>query len=136
MAGFFVHVVFWVELLLQRRLCLIFFKSWVPGRGHDLYYFFLTQYKHLNFLGPTFCLFCIQLWSWERLHVGRPDFGRPHTDPAPLLAHALHDADADVRDGDLPKVVHNGLPAQPAVEPEVEPEVELALPLGCRWRDL
>ena len=23
----------------------------------------------------TFCLFYIQLWSWERLHMGQPDFG-------------------------------------------------------------
>ena len=45
-------------------------------------------------------------------------------------AHALHDADADVRDGDLPEAVHDGLPAQPPAEPKVE----LALPFGCRWR--
>ena len=37
---FFVQVVFWVELPVQRRLCSIFVKSWVPERGHDLYYFF------------------------------------------------------------------------------------------------
>ena len=37
---FFEHVVFLVELLVQRRLCSIFVKSWVPERGHDLYYFF------------------------------------------------------------------------------------------------
>ena len=104
------------------------------GKGTRFILFFLTQYKNLNFLGPTFCLFCIQLWSWERLHVGRPDFGRPHADLAPPPAHALHDADADVGDGDLPKAVHDGLPAQPPAEQEVEPEVELALPFGCRWR--
>ena len=85
-------------------------------------------------MGPTFYLFCIQLWSWERLHVGRPDFGRPHVDLAPPPAHALHDADVDVGDGDLPKAVHDGLPAQPSAEQEVEPEVELALPFRCRWR--
>ena len=27
------HVVFWVELPIQRRLCLIFVKSWVLGKG-------------------------------------------------------------------------------------------------------
>ena len=31
--GFFVHVVFWVELPIQRRLCLIFVKTWVPEKG-------------------------------------------------------------------------------------------------------
>ena len=105
-----------------------------PGKGTQFILFFLTQYKNLNFLGPTFCLFCIQLWSWERLHVGRLDFGRPHVDLAPPPAHALHDADVDVGDGDLPEAVHDGLPAQPPAEQEVEPEVELALPFGCRWR--
>ena len=105
-----------------------------PRKGTRFILFFLTQYKNLNFLGPTFCLFFIQLWSWERLHVGRPDFGRPHANLAPPPSHALHDADADVRDGELPGVVHDGLPAQPPAEPEVEPEVELALPFGCRWR--
>ena len=29
-----VQVVFWVELPLQRRLCSIFVKSWVPEKGH------------------------------------------------------------------------------------------------------
>ena len=29
-----IHVVCWVELLEQRRLCPIFVKSWVPERGH------------------------------------------------------------------------------------------------------
>ena len=94
-----------------------------PGKGTRFILFFLTQYKNLNFLGPTFCLFCIQLWSWERLHIDRPDFGRPHADLAPPPAHALHDADADVGDGDLLEAVHDGLPAQPPAEPEVEPEV-------------
>ena len=30
---FFVQIVFWVELPAQRRLCLIFVKSWVPKKG-------------------------------------------------------------------------------------------------------
>ena len=101
-----------------------------PGKGTRFILFFLKQYKNLNFLGPTFCLFCIQLWSWERLHVGRLDFGQSHADPSPPPAHALHDVDADVRDGDLPEAVHDGLPSQHAAEPEVE----LALPFGFRWR--
>ena len=36
----------------------------------------------------TFCLFYIQLWSWERLHVGRPNFGRSTAYPAPPVPHA------------------------------------------------
>ena len=104
------------------------------GKGARFILFVLKQYKNLNFLGPTLCLFCIQIWSWEILHVDRPNFGRPHVDPTPPPAHALHDAYADVEDGDLLEAVHDGLPAQPAVEPKVEPEVELALPFGCRWR--
>ena len=105
-----------------------------PRKGTRFILFFIKQYKNLIFLGPTFCLFCIQLWSWERLHVGRPDFGRPHVDPTPPPTQTLHDVDANVGDRDLPEVVHDGLPAQLAAEPEVEPEVELALPFGCRWR--
>ena len=101
-----------------------------PGKWTRFILFFLTQYKNLNFLGPTFCLFCIQLWSWERLHVGRLDNGQPHADPAQPPTHALNDADADVGDGDLHEAVHDGLSAQPAAELEVE----LALPFRCRWR--
>ena len=52
-----------------------------------------------------FCLFYIQIWSWERLHVGRPDFRRPAAYPVPLVAHALHDNDDDVIDGDLAEAV-------------------------------
>ena len=62
--------------------------------------------------------------------MGRPDFGRSTTYPAPPFPHALHDDDADVVDGDLAEVLDDGLP----VEPTVELEPELALPLGCRWR--
>ena len=55
----------------------------------------------------TFCLFYIQLWSWERFHVGQPNFGRPATYPAPPVAHALHDddADANVVNGDLAEAI-------------------------------
>ncbi|WKA06833.1 hypothetical protein VitviT2T_024714 [Vitis vinifera] len=35
----------------------------------------------------------LQLWSWERLHVGQPDFGRP---PVPIVVPHVHD---DVVDG-------------------------------------
>ena len=60
--------------------------------------------------------------------MGRLDFVRPTTYPAPLVAHALHDDDVDAVDGDLAEAVDDGLPVEPAVEPEPEP----ALPLGCR----
>ena len=62
--------------------------------------------------------------------MGRPYFGRPSTYPAPPIAHALHDdnINADVIDGDLAEVVHDGLP----VKPPTEPEPESALSLGCR----
>ena len=62
--------------------------------------------------------------------MGRPDFGRLVAYSAPSVAHALHDDDADVVDGDLTEVVHDGLPIELAAEPKSEP----ALPLGCRWR--
>ena len=58
--------------------------------------------------------------------MGRLDFGRSTTYPAPPVAHALHDDDVDVVNGDLAKAVDDGLP--------IEPEPEPALPLGCRWR--
>ena len=56
--------------------------------------------------------------------MGRLDFGRPTAYPAPPIAHALHDDDADVVDGDVVEAVQDGLPTEP----------KLALPLGCRWR--
>ena len=68
--------------------------------------------------------------------MGRPYFGGSSAYPAPPVAHALHDDDADVVDGDLVEAVDDGLPVELAVEPEpkLEPEPEPALPLGCRWR--
>ena len=60
--------------------------------------------------------------------MGRPDFGQSVAYPPPLVAHALHDDDADVVDRDLVEAIKDGLPVEPAIEQE------LALPLGCRWR--
>ena len=60
--------------------------------------------------------------------MGRPNFGRSAAYPAPQVAHALHDDDADVVDGDLAEALDDGLLVEPAVESEP------ALPLGCRWR--
>ena len=64
--------------------------------------------------------------------MGRPDFGRSATYPAPPVPHALHDDDDDahVVDGDLAEALDDGLPVEPTIEPQPEP----ALPLGCRWR--
>ena len=60
--------------------------------------------------------------------MGRPDFGRSTAYPAPLVAHVLHDDDADLVDGDLAEALDDGLPVKPAIKPEP------TLPLGCRWR--
>ena len=51
--------------------------------------------------------------------MGQPDFRRPAAHPTPPVAHALHDDDADVIDGNV---------AEATVEPE------LTLLLWCRWR--
>ena len=68
--------------------------------------------------------------------MGRPDFRRSATYPAPPLPHALHDDDVDVVDGDEAEGLDDGLPIEHGVQPEPEPEVkpEPALLLGCRWR--
>ena len=64
-----------------------------------------------------------QLWSWERLHLGRPDFDRPPTPPA--AQHLEHDA-AD----DLPvEHLDQGLQNEALLD-----EGLLADLLGCRWR--
>ena len=39
--------------------------------------------------------------------MGRPDFRRPTTYPAHPVAHALHDDNVDVVDGDVAKAVHD-----------------------------
>ena len=36
------HVVFWVELSVQRRLCPIFIKSRVPGKGDSMVWYRVT----------------------------------------------------------------------------------------------
>ena len=66
--------------------------------------------------------------------MGRPDFGRSTAYSTPPVAHALHDDDADVVDGDVAEAVDDGLPVEPAVEPAVELELKSALPLVCKWR--
>ena len=49
--------------------------------------------------------------------------GQPIAHPTPPVAHALHDDDVDVVDGDIAKGVQDGLP--------VEATVEL---MPARWR--
>ena len=51
--------------------------------------------------------------------MGQPDFGRLAAYPAPPIAHALHDddADANVFNGDLVEAVHYRLPIKPVIEP-------------------
>ena len=60
--------------------------------------------------------------------MGRPDFGRPVAHPSPPIAHALHNNNADVIDGDVVEAVHDGLLAELAGEPKP------AILLECRWR--
>ena len=50
--------------------------------------------------------------------MGRPNFRRPAAHPTPSIAHALHDDDVDVVDGDVAKGVHDGLPVEATTEPE------------------
>ena len=92
----------------------------------QVYNIFLLHTQHIIRL-LTFYLFYIQLWSWERLHMGRPNFGRSAAYPAPPVAHALHDDDADIVGGDLAEAVDDGLPVEPVVEPKPEPKPSLPL---------
>ena len=63
------------------------------------------------------------MWSWERLHLGRPDFGRPPTPP--IAQYSEHDA-AD----DLPvEHLDQGLQDEALLN-----EGLLADLLGYRWR--
>ena len=64
--------------------------------------------------------------------MGQTDFRRSAAYPAPPIAHALHDDDANAVNGDLAEALDDGLLVELAVEPEPEPEP--ALPFGCRWR--
>ena len=60
--------------------------------------------------------------------MGRLDFGRPVAYPAPPVAYALHDDDADVIYGDVIKVVDDELSAELTIE------LKPTLSLRCRWR--
>ena len=48
--------------------------------------------------------------------MGQLDFGRPTAHLAPPVAHALHDENIDVVDGDVAEVVHNGLPVKSTID--------------------
>ena len=41
------HIVFWVELPVQRRRCLIFFKSWVLGKGDSMEWCRVTRHPQI-----------------------------------------------------------------------------------------
>ena len=41
------HVVFWVELPVQRRLCPIFIKSWVLGKGDSIEWCWVTRHPQI-----------------------------------------------------------------------------------------
>ena len=85
------------------------------------FFYYIHIHIHNTLLGCLLSVFFyIQLWSQERLHVGRPDFGRSVAYPAPPVAHALHDDDANVVDGDLAEALDDGLPVEPTVEPKPE----------------
>ena len=45
--------------------------------------------------------------------MGRSNFRGPVAYPTPPVAHALHDDDVDVIDGDVVEAAHDGLPTQP-----------------------
>ena len=73
-----------------------------------------------------------QLWSWDRLHVGQPDFGRSLT---PSIAqHLDHDANDLPVEG--PIGVHHGLldEDQRLQDKALLDERLPTDPLGCRWR--
>ena len=46
------RVVFWVELLVQRRLCPIFVKSWVLGQDDSMVWYQVTRHPRI-FCGLT-----------------------------------------------------------------------------------
>ena len=41
------HVVFWVELLIQRRLCRIFVKPWVSEKGDSMVWCRVTRHLRI-----------------------------------------------------------------------------------------
>ena len=41
------QVVFWVELSVQRRLCAIFIKSWVPGKEDSMVWYQVTRHPQI-----------------------------------------------------------------------------------------
>ena len=57
-------------------------------------------------LNKILMLHFFQLWPWDRLHVGQPDFGRPLAPP--VLQHLDHDAANDLPVKG-PIGVHHGL---------------------------
>ena len=56
------QVVFWVELPVQRRLYLIFVKSWVPGKGDSMVWCRVSRHPRI-FLGLTGCQWTPGIWG-------------------------------------------------------------------------
>ena len=91
-----------------------------------LFYYILIHVHNVSLVCLILiCLFCMQLWSCKRLHMGQPDFGQLVAHLAPPVAHALHYDDVD---GNVAEAVHDGLPV------DATTELEPTLPLGCRCR--
>ena len=62
------HVVFWVELPVQRRLCPIFVKSWVLGKGDSMKWCWVTRYPQF-FRGLTSCQRTPEIWGVTYLYI-------------------------------------------------------------------
>ena len=56
------QIVFWVELPVQRRLCPIFVKSWVPGKGDSMVWCRVTRHPRI-FCGLTGCQRNLGIWG-------------------------------------------------------------------------
>ena len=74
-----------------------------------------------------------QLWPWDRLHVGKPDFGRPLAPPA--AQHLNHDTTEDLPVEGPIRVHHELLDKDQGLQDEALLDEGLPVdPLGCRWR--
>ena len=70
----FVHVVFWVDLLVQRRLCPIFVKSWFPERN-TIYIIFPNAIQKLQFFDPLSHYFVFSYGLGRDFTSGDPILG-------------------------------------------------------------
>ena len=63
------HVAFWVELPVQRRLCPIFIKFWVPGKKDSMVWCLVTRHPRI-FCGLTGCQRTPWIWGVTKFVVG------------------------------------------------------------------